>query len=126
MRNTTYLFLFIFTLFVTNTFIIYPQDLSKINKLVLLNVGNEEITYEQLERAYQKNVNKNKPHLYLLEKDSLLDFINLYANFRLKVLEAKRKGLDKDSAIIAESNQNRKILSENYLYTKKANRTKCR
>jgi len=86
---------------------------------VLLNVGNEEITYEQLERAYQKNVNKNKPHLYLLEKDSLLDFINLYANFRLKVLEAKRKGLDKDSAIIAESNQNRKILSENYLYTKK-------
>jgi len=120
MRNTTYLFLFIFTLFVTNTFIIYPQDLSKINKLVLLNVGNEEITYEQLERAYQKNVNKNKPHLYLLEKDSLLDFINLYANFRLKVLEAKRKGLDKDSAIIAESNQNRKILSENYLYTKKS------
>lgn len=119
MRNKPNLFLLVIILFFANSFIIFSQDLSKINKLVLLNVGNEEITYEQLERAYQKNVNKNKPHLYLLEKDSLLDFINLYANFRLKVLEAKRKGLDKDSAIIAESNQNRKILSENYLFTKK-------
>lgn len=105
--------------FIICSFAIKAQDLSKINKLVLLNVGNEEITYEQLERAYQKNVTKNQPYLYLLEKDSLIDFINLYANFRLKVLEAKRKGLDKDSSIIAESNQNRKILSENYLFTKK-------
>lgn len=98
---------------------LYSQDLSKINNLILLNVGNEKITYEQLERAYQKNINKTKPHLYMLEKDSLMDFLNLYANFRLKVLEAKRKGLDKDSSIRAESEQNRKILSENYLYTKK-------
>ena len=119
MKNKTNLIILILTLYVINCITIYSQDLSKINKLVLLNVGNEEITYEQLERAYQKNVNKNKPHLYLLEKDSLLDFINLYSNFRLKVLDAKRKGLDKDSAIIAESIQNRKILSENYLYAKK-------
>lgn len=113
-------FLFVFLVFfIAFETSIIAQDLSKINKLVLLNVGNEEITYEQLERAYQKNVTKNQPYLYLLEKDSLVDFINLYANFRLKVLEAKRKGLDKDSAIIAESNQNRKILSENYLFAKK-------
>lgn len=109
----------ILLIFIAQTFSSFSQDLSKINKLVLLNVGNEEITYEQLERAYQKNVTKLQPHLYMLDKDSLNDFINLYANFRLKVLEAKRKGLDKDSAIIAESKQNRKILSENYLFTKK-------
>ncbi len=109
-------FLLLFTIFSLS---LNSQDLSKINRLVLLSVGTEEITYEQLERAYQKNVNKHQPYLYLLDKDSLYDFINLYANFRLKVLEAKRKGLDKDSAIIAESIQNRKILSENFLFTKK-------
>ena len=95
------------------------QDLSKINSLILLNVGDEKITYEQLEKAYQKNITKQQPHLYMLPEDSLMDFLNLYANFRLKVLEAKRLGLDKDSSIIAESLQNRRILSESYLFDKK-------
>lgn len=119
MNNLIKFFSVLLFFFIICSFAIKAQDLSKINKLVLLNVGNEEITYEQLERAYQKNVTKNQPFLYLLEKDSLNDFLNLYANFRLKVLEAKRRGLDKDSAIIAERIQNRKILSENYLFTKK-------
>ncbi len=97
----------------------FSQDLTNINQLILLNVGDEKITYEQLEKAYQKNITKQQKHLYMLPEDSLMDFINLYANFRLKVLEAKRMGLDKDSSIIEESKQNRKILSESYLFDKK-------
>lgn len=118
MKKSSILFAII-TIILTHNIDLVSQDVKKINNLILLEVGNEQITYEQLERAYQKNITKNRPYLYLLDKDSLTDFINLYANFRLKVLDAKRKGLDKDSAIISESNQNRKILSENYLFTKK-------
>ncbi len=115
-------FFFVFLLFfVVNSVSrnAFSQDLSKINPLILLTVGDEKITYEQLEKAYQKNITKQQKHLYMLPEDSLMDFLNLYANFRLKVLEAKRMGLDKDSAIIAETLQNRKILSESYLFDKK-------
>lgn len=91
---------------------------SKINNLPIITIGKEQITYEQLDRAYQKNISKQKPHLYLLEKDSLMDFINLYTNYRLKVQDALSRGLDKDSSIKAESNQNRKILAESFLFEK--------
>jgi len=93
-------------------------NLSKINSLPILTIGKEQITYDQLDRAYQKNVSKQKPHLYLLNKDSIIDFVNLYSNYRLKVQDALSRGLDKDSTIKSEGLQNRKILAESYLFEK--------
>jgi peptidyl-prolyl cis-trans isomerase SurA len=92
--------------------------LEKVNSLPILTIGKEQITYDQLDRAYQKNISKQKPHLYMLEKDSILDFVNLYTNYRLKVQDALSRGLDKDSAIKAESLQNRRILAESFLFEK--------
>ncbi|OGU59153.1 MAG: hypothetical protein A2X64_07110 [Ignavibacteria bacterium GWF2_33_9] len=94
------------------------MNLSKINELPIISIGKEKVTYEQLEKAYQKNISKQKENLFLLEKDSLLDFVNLYSNYRLKVQDALARGLDKDSAIRAESLQNRKILAESFLFEK--------
>jgi peptidyl-prolyl cis-trans isomerase SurA len=111
--------LLILGLFTFVSFKIFAEDdLSKINNLPILTIGKDQITYEQLEKAYQKNVTKQKPHLYMLEKDSLMDFINLYTNYKLKVLDALSRGLDKDSSIKAESIQNRKILAESFLFEK--------
>lgn len=97
----------------------HSDFLKKYGQTILANVGQEAITYEQIERAYQKNITKQKPYLYLLSKDSIVDFIKLYSNYRLKVLDAKDKALDKDSSVKAEIEQNRKILAESFLFEKK-------
>ncbi|MEN6510632.1 MAG: peptidylprolyl isomerase [Chloroherpetonaceae bacterium] len=97
----------------------HSEFLKKYGQTQLATVGNEPITYEQIERAYQKNISKQKPYLYLLNRDSIVDFIKLYSNYRLKVIDAKDKKLDKDSSVQAEIQQNRKILAESFLFEKK-------
>ncbi len=84
---------------------------------VVAKVGDEQITFEQVEKSFQKNMNR-KTKFADLSKDSILDFINMYVKYRLKVNDALSRGLDKDSSIKAEIEQNRKILAENFLYEK--------
>ena len=123
MKLSRYLFLIslFFPILFTAT---YSQSshsnfLKKYGQTVLANVGNESITYDQIERAYQKNITKQRPYLYLLNKDSIDDFIKLYSNYRLKVIDAKDKKLDQDSSVKAEIEQNRKVLAESFLFEKK-------
>ena len=72
--------LFIVALIVSKS--VYSSDL---DEKVLANVGDEKITYERLESVFQKNMSGEKMKLYELEKDSLLNFLNLYIDYRLKV-----------------------------------------
>lgn len=95
---------------------IYANDL---NDKVLAEVGNEKINYEQLQRAYAKNLNRGPEQLKDLPRDSLYDFVNLYINYRLKVLDAIDKGYLNDSAVIAEYKGNRKLLAESFFFEKK-------
>ncbi|TAL67673.1 MAG: hypothetical protein EPN82_13585 [Bacteroidetes bacterium] len=98
------------------------KDTKKIGKIeteVIASVGNEKITYNDLERAYQKNMSRKEMNLYNVSKDSILDFLNLYMNYRLKVNDALSRGFDKDSSVLAEIAQNRKILAESYFYEAK-------
>lgn len=88
------------------------------SNLVLATVGNEKITYSQVERAFQKNMNRKYQKLSDLPKDSLIEFLNLYINYRLKVQDAISRGFDKDSSVIEDINQNRKILAESFFYEK--------
>ena len=97
-------------------------DSKKIEKLgteVITSVGNEKISYDDLERAYQKNMSRKETNLYNVSKDSILDFLNLYVNYRLKVNDALSRGFDNDSSVLAEIGQNRKILAESYFYEAK-------
>ncbi len=89
------------------------------SNLILATVGNEKITYSQVERAFQKNMNRKYQKLSDLPKDSLLEFLNLYINYRLKVQDAIARGFDKDSSVIEDINQNRRILAESFFYEKK-------
>lgn len=83
---------------------------------VIAKVGKEEITYKQLEKAFQKNMNRKNDLLKNVSKDSVLNFVELYTNYRLKVQDALDRGFDKDSAVMADIKNNRKTLAENYFF----------
>lgn len=85
---------------------------------VLATVGKEEITYDKLEKAFSKNVVKKNSSFKDVSRDSVLNFLDLYINYRLKVQEAFAKGVDKDSTVQADLKQNRKLLAEPYFFDK--------
>ncbi|MGB9912481.1 MAG: hypothetical protein ACPLRO_03845, partial [Candidatus Kapaibacteriota bacterium] len=82
---------FVLTCLFFATFSIYPQQKQKqakaktnIEETVIATVGSEKITFGELAKAYSKNLAKKNAPLYLLSKDSLMDFLNLYLRYRLK------------------------------------------
>ncbi len=86
---------------------------------VLATVGGDPITLGDLESAYKRNMNRKNSVLTSVRKDSVLDFLNLYVKYRLKVKDAVSRGFEKDSAVQAEVASNRKLLSETFLFDKK-------
>ncbi len=96
-----------------------PQKDKKYEDLPVAKVGSDKITYSELERAYKKNMNRDNVDLYQIPKDSALDFLNLYINYRLKVKDAIDRGYHKDSSVIEDIEKNKKILAETYYYEKK-------
>ena len=92
---------------------------SSVENTVIATVGKENITYADLEKAFKKNMNRKEAYLYLVSRDSLKDFLTLYTNYRLKVIDAIGRGFDKDSAVLADISQNRRILAESYFYEKR-------
>lgn len=89
-----------------------------IKETVVATVGSEKITYSDIEKAYSKNLAKKSSPLHLLPKDSLMDFLNLYIRYRLKVNDALSRGLDKDSTTQEEIRNNRRLLAETYYFEK--------
>ncbi len=86
---------------------------------VLATVGGDPVTLGDLEAAYKRNMVRKNSVLTKVRKDSVMDFLNLYVKYRLKVKDAVSRGFDKDSAVMAEVASNRRILAENYLLDKK-------
>ncbi|MBL0333456.1 MAG: peptidylprolyl isomerase [Chlorobiota bacterium] len=78
---------------------------------ILLQVGNEKISAKQLSEAYKKNGNRSGKNLFDQPKDTIIEFINLYANYRLKVLAALDSKYDLKPEIIKEMADNRKQLA---------------
>lgn len=119
------LFVFFFLLFASN-FLLAQQKQKrtsqktsgKIEETVIATVGSEKITYSDLDKAYSKNLAKKNAPLYQLPKDSLLDFLNLFIRYRLKVNDALARGLDKDSATQEEIRNNRRLLAETFFFEK--------
>ncbi len=73
----------------------------------LLSVAGEKYTVDDIASAYQSNAVEGDDSFYTLKRDSAMAFLNLYANFRMKVNEALRLGLDKDSELVQEMHSNR-------------------
>lgn len=86
---------------------------------VVAEAGDEKIMFEELEKAFKKNMNRQNTSLREVSKDSVMEFLDLYVKYRLKVLDAIDRGFEQDSAVLADIKQNRKILAENFYYDKK-------
>lgn len=95
--------------------IVNAQD---VNKKVLAEIGNEKITVEEFLQIYQKNNTQATE----LDPKSLEEYLELYINFRLKVLEAEELGLHQEQSFIDELQGYRSQLAKPYLVDKEATR----
>jgi peptidyl-prolyl cis-trans isomerase SurA len=89
---------------------------TKFDDLVLATVGNEKITYSELERAFQKNLNRKHTKLSEIPEDSLKSFLNMFIEYKLKVIDSKRRGYDKKPEVIAEMQRNKDMLANSYYF----------
>jgi peptidyl-prolyl cis-trans isomerase SurA len=115
MKYTSILILLFVLAFNTNS---SAQKATKDGNRIVAEIGKNKISADELERAYKKNMSRSTENLFNMSKDSILDFLNLYINFKLKVTDAINRGFLKDSSVIKEIEQNRNILTESFFYDK--------
>lgn len=79
----------------------------------LMNVSGESVSLEEFESTLMKNNNDKE-----INKEYLDNYVDLFVNYKLKVLQAKELGLDKEEAFISELEVYRKQLAKPYLQAK--------
>jgi peptidyl-prolyl cis-trans isomerase SurA len=77
---------------------------------VLMTIDGKPVSKAEFERIYRKN-NSNTT----TDVKSLHEYLELFINFKLKVTEAEKEGLDTTKAFINELNGYRKQLAKPYL-----------
>lgn len=77
---------------------------------VLLRVGNREITRSEFVSAYRKN----NIDMKVADPKTLEEYLELYIDFNLKVVEAESRGLDTLPAFSSELNRYREQLARPY------------
>jgi len=76
-----------------------------------MTLGDREITAGEFERIY----NKNNTGERILDKKSIDEYLELFINFKLKVIEAEKQGLDTMPSFIRELSGYRNQLAKPYL-----------
>ena len=84
---------------------------------VLLTIGDEEVTVSEFMYVF----NKNNGREGIQDTTSMKDYLDLFINFRLKVLEAERRGMDTLSSFKNELAGYRNQLAQPYLLDKEVN-----
>lgn len=85
--------------------------------ITIAEFNNQKISLEEYEKAYAKN----NGGWEIAKKDSLSkkkNFLDLYVNFKMKVHDAKRRGLDTLSEVVAEFNDYKQKIGVTYLLEK--------
>lgn len=82
----------------------------KNDRKVLMQIGNEKVTVKEFMDVFSKNNVQNE----MIDKKSLDEYLDLYANFRLKVLEAYALQLDTNQSFIKELAGYRSQLAKPY------------
>ena len=81
-----------------------------IDQEILMTIHDREVTVGEFERIYKKN-NSNTA----LEQQTVEEYLELFINFKLKVIEAEEMGLDTTQKFLREFNGYRKQLAKPYL-----------
>ena len=100
--------LFISILFFSFLTGLFAQD----DDPVLMTIDGQPIKKSEFVRIYKKN-NENT-----LDAKSVDDYLDLFINYKLKVLEAEKLGLDTTKAFLTEFETYKKQLEEPYLTSK--------
>lgn len=81
----------------------------------IMTVGKEQVPFREFEYVYNKN-NANAPDANT--EKSVQEYVELYVNFKLKVMDAEKEGLDSTNAFRKELEGYRKQLAKPYLTDK--------
>lgn len=84
---------------------------SKLDKKVLMTIGDQQVTVKDFTDVYNKNNLKGD----IIEKKSVDEYIDLFVNYRMKVMEAYELKLDTSAKFQKELSGYRKQLSKPYL-----------
>jgi peptidyl-prolyl cis-trans isomerase SurA len=81
---------------------------------IVMSVGNKQIHLGEFEYIARKN-----NEVDFSNSESLMKYVELFKNFKLKVVEAEHLGLDKSESFVKEWNEYKKQLETTYLSDKK-------
>lgn len=78
----------------------------------LLEIGNEKISKEDFMKMYLKN---NSTSIVSLDRQDLENYLDLFINYKLKLIQARENGLDTTKAFLDEVAKYRKQVAEPYI-----------
>jgi len=78
---------------------------------VLFSVGDENIHTSEFKYVYEKSIGTDADY----DKSSVLEFLDLYQQFKLKVIDAKAQNLEESSDLQAELQMYREQLADKYM-----------
>ncbi len=104
------------SIFLINSILIFAQkEPIATTKATLLSVGDERVDIDEFWRVYTKNNTKAQA----IDPKSIEEYLELYTNFKLKVLEAERLGYDTIKSLQSELAGYRRQLAQPYLTDQK-------
>ena len=109
MKKRNFLKLFLLAAFVMPAFFANAQ--SKLDKQVLMTIGDQDVTVKDFSDVYYKNNLKSD----VIEKKSVDDYLELFTTFRMKVMEAERLQLDTSAKFQKELAGYRKQLAKPFM-----------
>ena len=90
---------------------VYLNAQSKLDKKVLMTIGNEPVTVKEFTDVYYKNNLKGE----VIEKKSVDEYLDLFVNFRMKVMDAEAQQLDTSAKFKQELAGYRKQLAKPFM-----------
>jgi peptidyl-prolyl cis-trans isomerase SurA len=86
------------------------QSQSRLDRSVLMTIGKEDVTVQEFMNVYMKN-NVNTE---VIDRKSLVEYLDLYTKFKLKVIEAEHLRMDTSASFINELAGYRQQLAKPY------------
>ena len=88
---------------------------SQKKKDVLMTINNQNVTATEFEKVFNKNLD-----LVIDDSQKNVDgYLNLFIDYKIKVMEAYAQGLDKNETYIKEFEKYKDQLSKKYIYDKR-------
>ena len=109
MRKTNFLKTFVLASILMPAYCLNAQ--SKLDQEVLMTIGNVKVTVKDFTDVYYKNNLKSE----VIEKKSVDEYLDLFVNFRMKVMEAEAQKLDTSAKFQKELAGYRKQLAKPFM-----------